>query len=65
MYIIIEIQTNDNSCSVLDDVQQERNQAESVYHDKLRYAAVSTIPIHSVSLLNDAGERLKGETYYH
>lgn len=65
MYIIIEIQTNENSCAVLDDVQQERNQAESVYHDKLHYAAVSTVPIHSVSLLNDAGERLKGETYYH
>ena len=65
MYIIIEIQTNEESCSVLHEVQQERNQAESVYHDKLHYAAVSNVRIHSVTMLNDAGERLKGEVYYH
>lgn len=64
--IIIEIQhSNDGTTAVLHEVVEGHNEAEQTYHNKLAYAAVSSIYEHSVVMLNERGERVKGETYYH
>lgn len=64
--IILEIQhSNDGSTAVLHEVQNDRNVAEQTYHTKLAYAAVSSVNVHSVVMLDDYGNRVKGETYYH
>lgn len=64
--IIIEIQhSNDGSTTVLHEVVADRNTAEQTYHTKLAYAAVSSVNVHSVVMMDDYGARIKGETYYH
>lgn len=64
--IIIEIQhSNDGTTAVLNEVVADRNAAEQTYHSKLSYAAVSSVNVHSVVMMDDYGERVKGETYYH
>ena len=64
--IIIEIQhSNDGATSVLNVVKADRNEAEQLYHNTLAYAAVSAVNVHSVVMLDEYGERIKGETYYH
>lgn len=64
--IIIEIQhSNDGSTAVLHEVKSDANIAEQTYHQKLSYAAVSAVNVHSVVMLNEYGERIDGKTYYH
>ena len=64
--IIIEIQhSNDGATSVLHEVKSDRDKAEQTYHTKLAYAAVSSVNVHSVVMIDDYGARVKGETYYH
>ena len=64
--IIIEIQhSNDGSTAVLHEVVADRNTAEQTYHNKLAYAAVSAVNVHSVVMMDEYGSRVKGETYYH
>lgn len=64
--IILEIQkSNEAAESILTVVEQDRNQAEAIYHGKLQYAAVSEVPIHTVVLINEVGDRVKGESYRH
>ena len=64
--IIIEIQhSNDGSTAVLHEVVADRNKAEQKYHNTLAYAAVSSVNVHSVVMMDDYGGRVKGETYYH
>lgn len=65
--IIIEIQhSNDGTTAVPPiDIEQDSNTAEQTYHTKLAYASVSKVNVHSVVMLNDYGDKIKGETYYH
>ena len=64
--IIVEIQHSiDGTTAVLHEVVADHNTAEQTYHNKLAYAAVSTVYKHSVVMLNERGERVKGETYRH
>lgn len=64
--IIIEIQhSNNGSTAVLHEVVADRNTAEQKYHNTLAYAAVSTVNVHSVVMMDDYGGKVKGETYYH
>lgn len=64
--IIIEIQhSNDGTTAVLHEVKADQNIAEQTYHNKLAYAAVSAVNVHSVVMLDDYGNKVKGETYYH
>lgn len=67
MYIIIEIQkSNSGSVAIVPPASySDRNQAEQKYHEVLSYAAVSSVDVHSVVMLSDTGDRIKGETYYH
>lgn len=67
VYIIIEIQkSNNGTVAIVPPVSYtELNKAEKAYHQALAAAAVSQVNVHSVVMLSDTGERMKGETYYH
>ena len=67
VYIIIEIQKSNNGTVAIVPPASYTDErlAEQAYHTALSYAAVSQVDVHSVVMLNDVGERLKGETYYH
>lgn len=64
---IIEIQFNGEEATpaLLWEFQTAKNVAEQSYHNKLSYAAVSDVRAHTVSLVNERGEIIKSETYYH
>lgn len=66
MYLVIEIQkSNDGKLSHLESVRATLPEAEQKYHTVLSFAAVSSIDVHSAVMLDDTGEKIKGETYYH
>ena len=67
VYIIIEIQkSNNGTVNIVPPASYtDERLAEQAYHTALSYAAVSQVDVHSVVMLNDVGERIKGETYYH
>jgi hypothetical protein len=64
MYIVLEIQTS-NTVATLVNAYEDRNQAESKYHQILTAAALSSVPKHSAVLMNDEGQTIKDETYIH
>ena len=64
MYIVVEIQTS-NTVATLVNSYEDRNQAESKYHQILTAAALSSVPKHSAVLMNDVGQTIKNETYIH
>ena len=64
MYIVIEIQTS-NTVATIVNSYEDRNQAESKYHQILTAAALSSVPKHSAVLMNDEGQTIKSETYIH
>ena len=66
MYTIIETQTNGDSMAVVTPaVEADRDRAESIYHTRLASAAISSVEIHSVILLNAEGQKIKSECYKH
>lgn len=64
MYIVLEIQTS-TTVATLVNAYEDRNQAESKYHQILTAAALSSVPKHSAVLMNDEGQTIKSETYIH
>lgn len=66
MYIVIELQTNDNG-TVGNFVwaYEDRNQAEAKYHAVLSAAALSKLPIHACVLLDNSGNSYMQGVYYH
>lgn len=66
MYIVIELQTmQDRSIGNFVFAFADRNEAEAKMHTLLAEAAVSTLPRHAVTLLDNAGSRLDGGCYVH
>lgn len=67
VFIIIEIQvSSDGTTAIVPPTSfTDRARAEQAYHAALSAAAVSAVSVHSVSMLSDTGERIKGECYYH
>lgn len=67
VYIIIEIQkSNSGTVAIVPPASfTNQAQAEQAYHTALAAAACSQVDVHSVVMLNDVGDRLKGECYYH
>lgn len=66
MYIIIELQTqSDGTLGNIVQTAQTINQAKSIYHNILSFAAVSEIPIHACTLLDENGLQIACETYRH
>lgn len=65
-YIIIETQTTNGVTAVVTPVvKTSYNEAEQEYHSKLSFAAVSTVPLHSVTMLTERGNIVKYECYDH
>ena len=66
-YVVIETQTtNEGVMNALPPVvKTTRDEAEQEYHSKLSYAAVLSVDIHSVSMLNAEGKLMKSECYKH
>ena len=64
MFIVLEMQTS-NTVATLVNAYEDRNQAESKYHQILTAAALSSVPKHSAVLMNDEGQTIKSETYIH
>lgn len=66
MYIILETQTNtDGSLGTLINQYEDRNAAESKYHQVLSSAAISELPLHCAFMLTDEGYTIKSECYRH
>lgn len=64
-YYIIEIQNNNGSYAHIVHTADTRMQAESVYHQVLMYAAISTLTSHSASLLTGEGAMIMYQCYKH
>lgn len=65
-YIIVEIQTTaDGTVAQLVQQADTREQAESVYHMILSYAAISTLPLHACTMLTNDGFQLLHQAYTH
>ena len=67
MYTILEQQTTKDGATAYPPLEQKatRNEAESVYHSKLAYAATSSVYVHAVSLLTDDGRLVDSKCYVH
>ena len=65
MYIVIELQKTENALSHLETTFENRDEAESKFHEVLKYAAISSIPIHSAVMLDDSGFLIRTESYPH
>ena len=64
MYIILEIQTAaGGTVSTLATTAATWREAQGVYHNKLWYAAQSTLPCYAVALLDSHGN-LQESRYY-
>ena len=67
MYIILELQANDNWTTVVTPIQtaEEKNEAMSKYHGILFSAAISSVPCHTAMVIDERGQCLARETYVH
>lgn len=65
VYIVMEVQSDNETAATLVNSYTNRNAAESKLHQILGAAAISTVPTHSAVLLTDTGKSLKSETYEH
>lgn len=66
MYLIIEFQTNEGQMTILPAIPKEtREEAESVYHSILSFAAVSSVEIHGAFVLNEEGREVLWQAYHH
>lgn len=64
--IIIEIQHyNNGRTDCITTTHASSSEAEQKYHTVLAAAAVSNVDVHSAVMLDDMGNRIKGESYYH
>lgn len=65
-YIIIEIQKQATGAALVPPLAfDSRDQAEQKYHNTLAAAAVSSVPAHTVVMLDDTGNVIQEQTYYH
>lgn len=64
--IVIEIQHyNNGRTDCITTTHANQSEAEQKYHTILAAAAVSNVDVHSAVMLDDMGNRIKGESYYH
>ena len=66
MYIVIELQKHaDGKLTNLVTVHATKEEAESKYHTILSFAAVSELPKHSATILNEDGSPVMYKHYRH
>ena len=64
MYIVIELQTNtDGQIGNLVTAYEDRNQAESKFHQIMAAAAISELPVHSAIMVDEMGMVCKQDCY--
>lgn len=66
MYLVLEMQTNAGSgISTITTRKDTLPEAESMYHSILAAAAVSSVEVHSASVLNESGKQILHQAYAH
>lgn len=66
MFIVIEMQTNGTTTSVLPVTTfQTLNEAEAKYHQILSIAAVSSVEKHTAIVIDENGTVFDNKCYYH
>ena len=67
MYSIVEMQTTENNTSIVTTIPKESvyEVAISKWHEKCAVAAVSTVPVHVVLLLDSHGNTLERGEFPH
>ena len=66
MYIVFELQTTGESTTMIPPAPfTDRTAAESDYFIKVGYAAISSVPIHTVMLVSDEGVVIGCKCYKH
>ena len=66
MYRVIELQTTGTATAMIDHGDYpDREHADSKAHDVAKYAAVSTIEIHTVTVINPEGVTIIKYPYKH
>ena len=66
MFVVIELQKmSETQIANIVTAYESRNEAEQKYHQILSAAAVSSVPVHSATMLEDTGYLIKNECYEH
>lgn len=65
MFFVIEIQVNNGIGSTLVTTHEDRNHAESKFHEILQYAAVSTTDKHGAIVITEDCVQLMAHCYDH
>ena len=68
MYIVLEVQKNlDGTGAIVAPIPVYNTlpEAESCWHSKLAYACISSVPVHTVKLIDDDANVIRTETYIH
>lgn len=66
MYIVSEIQTNDDgTVGILNTQHTTRPEAESKYYSVLAAAAISAVPTHACALMTNEGFLIMSQHYKH
>ena len=65
MYAVLEMQKTGETLSVITTTFEDRQTAESKFHQVLQYAAVSNVSVHSAVIMSEDGSLLKRESYRH
>ena len=66
MFIVLEMQTENSATALLPaPTYTDKNEAESAFHSKLASAAISSVDVHAVVMLDEHGNIIKREFYEH
>ena len=66
MYVVIEVQATDAThVATLVNSYEDRNAAESKWHDILKYAAISSVPKHGAIIITDDCVPVLYKSYEH
>ena len=66
MFILIEMQTTGEQTAIPPIVTKtDRNEAEAEFHRLCSIAAVSSVPIHTVMMVDEYGNTQRAEHYTH
>lgn len=65
MYILLEIQTTNGQTTLLPPLTYtDRLEADSAFHTKMASAAISSVNVHTVVLINEYGNFVRPPEYY-
>lgn len=65
MYVVVEVQKTGGSVATLVNSYEDRNQAESKWHEILKYAAISSLEKHGAIIFTDDCVPVMYKSYEH